>query len=146
MGHALHTARHHAAQWGAMDDPVANLIEVLGPGVTRARATALLRDADGSLDTAIAIFFSSAIPSAPEAGGGRAAELQSLRELLGDGPSLPELQELLSRAGNSAEAAIELYFAGGAAPAGPAGEGAGQGRGPVILRITVVSSRGSALG
>lgn len=95
---------------------VDQLLELLGGSqrVSRTRAQRLLADANGSIETAVSIFYSGASGSAaPPAGGNAAADkIAALRAVLGSDVSEQHCRRLIGAAEGSVEAAIELHFSG----------------------------------
>lgn len=90
----------------ATNEAIDTLLGVLGSGMSRQHAARLLQDAEGSLDTAIALHFAGGGPaaggastSAAAAAGGSSAgpQVSQLRAVLG--AELPQayLQHLLRR-------------------------------------------------
>lgn len=97
-----------------MEQPAASvdtLLSVLGTDVAREVAEQLLQQADGSIETAVAMYFSAERPVASTA---RQNQLQNkeqaLRAILGDELSLSQLRSLLREARGSVEAAVDLFF------------------------------------
>ena len=100
------------------------LLAVLDNKISQERAEQLLQEAEGSVEAALAIFFSTDHPEAGSTGPSSSSQLQQLVAIVGPGVSQARLRRLLSRAGSAARAA-DLYFteagpeAEVAAPAGP---------------------------
>ncbi|KAK9831775.1 hypothetical protein WJX74_008901 [Apatococcus lobatus] len=93
------------------------LLAILDHKISQERAEQLLEEADGSLDAAIAIFFSTAQQDAGNAGSSSSSQLHQLAGILGPGVPTARLRRLLSRAGSVPRAA-DLYFS----EAGPEAE------------------------
>lgn len=100
------------------------LLAVLDNKISQGRAEQLLAEAEGSVEAALAIFFSTDHPEAGNAAPSSSSQLQQLAAIVGPGVPQARLRRLLSRAGSVARAA-DLYFteagpeAEVAAPAGP---------------------------
>lgn len=122
-------------------DRIDALLEVVGQGaLTRAAALRLIEDA-GSVETAVAIYFSGsgAAASTARAGGGGAAPLQRtpatrealLREMVGPEASSAQLRTLLAQNGQSVERAVDDWLAHGLPQAtAAAARGGRRGRSP----------------
>ena len=95
------------------------LLAVLDNKISQERAEQLLAEADGSLDAAVAIYFSTAQQDAGNSESSSSSQLQQLAAILGPQVTNPRLRRLLSRAGTVPRAA-DLYFS----EAGPGTEAA----------------------
>ena len=95
------------------------LLAVLDNKISQERAEQLLVEAEGSVDAAVAIYFSSAQQEAGNSESSSSSQLQQLAAILGPRVANARLRRLLSRAGSVPRAA-DLYFS----EAGPETEAA----------------------
>ena len=102
----------------------AQLLVVLDNKITQERAQQLLEEAEGSVDAAVAIFFSSGQQDAGNPAQPAASQQQQLAAILGPEVPASRLRRLLSRAGSVPRAA-DLFFSE-AADAEPEGPGPSQ--------------------
>ncbi|KAK9915395.1 hypothetical protein WJX75_008587 [Coccomyxa subellipsoidea] len=96
---------------------VDGLLAILGEsGLTRPAAERLLQETEGSVETAVALYFSSdrsrIVQEEP------ASPLTQLQAILGTSVTNHQAEELLARANNSVQEAVDLYYTtgGGASP------------------------------
>ncbi len=89
---------------------IAQLLCVLDSKISRERAEQLLTEGEGSLDAAVAIFFSSSQPDAGNNGTSTSTPQQQLADILGPNVPQAKLRRLLTKAAGSVPRAADLFF------------------------------------
>jgi hypothetical protein len=92
-----------------------SLLAVIGPCITTDVAKRLLDEARGSVEEAIALFFTRQPFPSPRGAGQRGTtehKLQQLRQIVGNRISTQRLTTLLGRHNGSVEAVVDAHFNG----------------------------------